>query len=66
MSAVVASGMLIGLAACGADPLTRGATGGLLGAGAGAGVAAATGGKPGTGALIGGGIGAVGGVLTAH
>ncbi|MBN8889029.1 MAG: hypothetical protein BGP12_12210 [Rhodospirillales bacterium 70-18] len=55
---------LLGLAACGSDPLTRGVTGGLLGAGAGAGVAAVTHGDPGKGALIGGGIGAVGGAIT--
>ena len=66
LSGLVASGLLVGLAACGADPLTRGATGGLLGAGAGAGIAAMTGGKPATGALIGGGVGAVGGAVTAH
>ncbi|MBS0560432.1 MAG: hypothetical protein JSR21_10290 [Proteobacteria bacterium] len=63
--------LLLGAAAlsvsgCGADPATRGVTGGLIGAGAGAGIAAATGGKPATGALIGGAAGAVGGVLTAH
>jgi osmotically inducible lipoprotein OsmB len=58
--------LTLALAGCGSDPLTRGATGGLLGAGAGAGVAAVTGGKPATGALIGGGVGAVGGALTAH
>jgi hypothetical protein len=40
-------------------------TGGALGAGAGAGIAAVTGGRPLTGALIGGGIGAAGGALTA-
>ena len=36
-----------------------------MGAGAGAGVAAVTGGRPATGALIGGGVGAVGGAVTA-
>ena len=55
---------LLALAACGGDPVTRGITGGALGAGAGAGVAAITHGNIGTGALIGGGIGAVGGVVT--
>jgi osmotically inducible lipoprotein OsmB len=35
-----------------------------MGAGAGAGVSALTGGRPATGALIGGGIGAVGGAVT--
>jgi hypothetical protein len=41
-------------------------TGGLLGAGAGAGVSAVTGGDVGTGALIGGGLGAIGGAVTAR
>jgi osmotically inducible lipoprotein OsmB len=54
----------LALAACGADPVTRGVTGGLIGAGVGAGAAAVTHGNPATGALIGGGIGAAGGVLT--
>jgi osmotically inducible lipoprotein OsmB len=53
-----------GLAGCGSSPGTRAVTGGLMGAGAGAGVSALTGGKPATGALIGGGIGAVGGAVT--
>ena len=35
-----------------------------MGAGAGAGISALTGGKPATGALIGGGVGAVGGAVT--
>jgi osmotically inducible lipoprotein OsmB len=55
---------VLGLAACGGDPLTRGVTGGLLGAGVGAGAAAITHGNVGTGALIGGGVGAVGGAVT--
>jgi len=58
--------LALGLSACGADPLTRGVSGGLLGAGAGAGVSAVTGGRPATGAAIGAGAGALGGVLTAH
>jgi osmotically inducible lipoprotein OsmB len=62
----LAVGMILGLAACGRDPLTRGVSGGLLGAGAGAGVAAVTGGRPATGALIGGGVGAAGGALTSY
>lgn len=61
--AIVSLGLL-SLTACGGDPLTRGVTGGLLGAGAGAGVAAVTHGNVGTGALVGGGIGAVGGAVT--
>ncbi|MGE0417457.1 MAG: hypothetical protein AB7O80_11665 [Acetobacteraceae bacterium] len=66
MAALVCTGLMLSLGACGRDPATRGVTGGLIGAGAGAGVAAATGGKPATGALIGAGAGALGGVLTAH
>jgi hypothetical protein len=62
----VVATLMLALAGCGSDPLTRGVSGGLLGAGAGAGVAAVTGGKPGTGALIGGGVGAAGGALTAY
>jgi hypothetical protein len=37
-----------------------------MGAGAGAVISGATGGNPATGALIGGGVGAVGGAVTAH
>ncbi|MDE2200032.1 MAG: hypothetical protein KGJ41_13525 [Rhodospirillales bacterium] len=55
---------VLGLAGCGEDPLTRAVTGGLIGAGAGAGVAAVTHNNVGKGALIGGGIGAVGGAVT--
>jgi osmotically inducible lipoprotein OsmB len=58
--------VMLGLAGCGSSPGTRAVTGGRLGAGAGAGVSAVTGGKPATGALIGGGVGAVGGAVTAH
>jgi len=57
-------GSLLVLAACGDDPLTRGVTGGLMGAGAGAGISALTHGRPATGAAIGGGVGAIGGALT--
>jgi hypothetical protein len=53
------------VAGCGGDPLTRGVTGGAMGAGVGAGAAAITHGNVGTGALIGGGVGALGGALTA-
>ena len=55
----------LGLAACGTSPGGRAVSGGLLGAGAGAGVSAVTGGNVGTGALVGGGVGAAGGALTA-
>jgi osmotically inducible lipoprotein OsmB len=70
MTRKIAFGMALGsllslLAGCGYDPGTRAVTGGLLGAGAGAGVAAATGGRPATGALVCGGVGAVGGAVTA-
>ncbi|MBN9508992.1 MAG: hypothetical protein J0I21_07715 [Alphaproteobacteria bacterium] len=66
LAAAALAASLLGLAACGSDPLTRGVTGGALGAGVGAGAAALTGGKPATGALIGAGVGAVGGAVTAH
>ncbi len=56
----------MGLAACGRSPLTRGVTGGLLGAGGGALIGGATGVGAGTGALVGGGVGAGTGALTAH
>lgn len=56
----------LALSGCGRSPVTRGVTGGLIGAGAGAGVAGITGGNVGTGALIGGGVGAIGGAATAH
>jgi osmotically inducible lipoprotein OsmB len=59
------SGLLTMLTACGYDPGTRAVTGVRRGAGAGAGVAALSHGKPATGALIGGGVGAVGGAVTA-
>ncbi|MDO9711942.1 hypothetical protein [Paracraurococcus lichenis] len=62
---VLASLLLIALAACGQTTGGRAVSGGLLGAGAGAGVGALTGGNVGTGALVGGGIGAAGGALTA-
>ena len=65
MTAIVAVGMTLAVAACGETPGTRAVTGGLLGAGTGAAVGAATGGNAGTGALIGGGVGAVGGAVTA-
>ena len=63
-SFVVLLAVGLGLAGCGDTYGTRAVTGGLMGAGAGAGVSALTGGKPATGAAIGGGVGALGGVLT--
>jgi hypothetical protein len=57
--------LLAGLAACGTDPGTRAASGGLIGAGAGAGISALAGGNPAVGALVGAGVGAVGGAVTA-
>jgi len=56
--------LLAGLAACGSDPGTRAASGGLIGAGAGAGISALAGGNPAVGALVGAGVGAVGGAAT--
>ena len=52
------------LAGCGYSRGDRAVSGGLIGAGAA--VGAVTGGSPLTGALIGGGIGAVGGAVTSH
>jgi hypothetical protein len=57
--------LLAGLAACGYDPGTRAASGGLIGAGAGAGIAAIAGGNPAVGALGGAAVGAIGGAATA-
>ncbi len=65
MLTFTAAVLTLALAACGEEPGTRAATGGLLGAGTGAAVGAVTGGSPLTGALIGGGVGAVGGAVTA-
>ncbi len=65
MRAALAVLVLVSLAGCGYSRGERAVSGGLLGAGAGAGVSALTGGSVGTGALIGGGLGAAGGALTA-
>ena len=65
MRAVLAVLVLVSLAGCGYSRGERAVSGGLLGAGAGAGVSAVTGGNVGTGALVGGGVGAAGGALTA-
>lgn len=62
--ALVASALVLTLAACGNRPGERAVSGGLIGAGAGAAVSAVTGGSLGTGALIGGALGAVGGAVT--
>ncbi len=62
---VLATSLVLGLAACGREPGTRAVTGGLLGAGGGAALGAVTGVGAGTGALIGGGAGAIGGAATA-
>jgi osmotically inducible lipoprotein OsmB len=61
----LAGTLLLALVGCGYSPGQRAVSGGLLGAGAGAGVSALTGGKAGRGALIGGGLGALGGAVTA-
>ncbi len=70
MARNITAALLVGLVslsmmACGSSPGGRAVSGGLLGAGAGAGVSAVTGGNVGTGALVGGGVGAAGGALTA-
>lgn len=65
MRLLIVIALAAGLAGCGYTPGERAVTGGLLGAGAGAGVSALTGGNPGMGALIGAGVGAIGGAVTA-
>ena len=64
LTAVVLSGLAVGLAGCGYSPGSRALSGGAIGAGAGAIVGAAAAGNPAMGALIGGGVGALGGALT--
>jgi osmotically inducible lipoprotein OsmB len=59
------AGLTLMLSACGETPGTRAVSGGLLGAGTGAAVSGISGGNAGKGALIGGGIGALGGAVTA-
>ncbi len=53
------------LMGCSNTPTGRAVGGGLLGGAAGAGIAGIAGGDPATGALLGAGIGALGGALTA-
>ena len=65
MATLIAGLLSLGLTACGTSPGGRAVSGGLLGAGTGAGISAVTGGNVGTGALVGGGVGAAGGALTA-
>lgn len=65
MKIVATLALALALTACGRSPGGRAVSGGLLGAGAGATVSGVTGGNLGTGALVGGGIGAAGGALTA-
>ncbi len=66
LGTAAALALLLGATACTdpSNPGQRAIGGGLLGAGAGAGVAGLTGGNVGTGALIGGAVGAVGGLVT--
>lgn len=63
-TAVLLSGLTLGLAACGQTTGDRAISGGLLGAGAGAAVGAVTGGSLATGAIVGGALGAAGGAVT--
>lgn len=66
MLKAAALGSLIALAAC--SPYTaqgRAVGGGLMGGVAGAGISGLFGGDPATGALVGAGVGALGGALTA-
>lgn len=62
---IVAVAALVALAGCSNTPTGRAVGGGLLGGAAGAGIAGIAGGDPATGALLGAGIGALGGALTA-
>ncbi len=64
LALAAAFGLAAAVAGCGSDPGTRAVTGGLIGAGTGAGLAAVTHGSVGTGAVVGGGVGAVGGAVT--
>jgi osmotically inducible lipoprotein OsmB len=64
-SAAVVIGVVLALAGCGRSPGERALTGGLIGAGSGAAISGLTGGNPLAGAVIGGGIGAIGGAVTA-
>ncbi|MDA8048512.1 MAG: YMGG-like glycine zipper-containing protein [Rhodospirillales bacterium] len=64
LTAVVVTGLALGLAGCGEQPGSRALSGGAIGAGTGAIIGAATGGSAATGALIGGAVGALGGALT--
>jgi osmotically inducible lipoprotein OsmB len=64
-NAILLTGAVLCLSACGHSPGERAVSGGLLGAGAGAGISAATGGSPWTGAAVGGAAGAIGGAATA-
>jgi osmotically inducible lipoprotein OsmB len=66
LTVAVILGLAVGVSGCGRSPGERALTGGAIGAGAGAGISAITGGSLATGALIGGGVGAVGGAVTAH
>jgi hypothetical protein len=64
-SLIVVIGVVATLAGCGRTPGERALTGGLIGAGSGAAITGLTGGNPVAGALIGGGVGAIGGAVTA-
>jgi hypothetical protein len=62
---LAALGLLLALSACNShSPTSRAVGGGLLGGAAGAGIAGVAGGDMATGALLGAGVGALGGALT--
>jgi osmotically inducible lipoprotein OsmB len=64
-STIMVIGIALSLVGCGRSPGERALTGGLIGAGSGAAISGLTGGNPAAGALIGGGVGAIGGAVTA-
>jgi hypothetical protein len=63
-TSIAVAGMGLLLAACGANRLDRGMSGGAIGAGLGAATSAVTGGDAVNGAVFGGAAGAATGVLT--
>lgn len=61
---ISAAVLALALTGCGYSQGDRAVSGGLIGAGTGAAISGITGGSLGTGALIGGGLGALGGAAT--
>ena len=65
-TSIAVAGIGLPLAACGANRLDRGMSGGAIGAGLGAATSAVTGGDAVNGAVLGGAAGAATGVLTSR